>query len=1388
MTFGSFYSGIRAQELGRAKDGFDPDLNGPVRAVAVQTDGKLLVGGGFTQLGGETRNGFARIHPDGSVDTAFVANVDGAIDPTSNNWVLAVAVEGSGDILVGGGFTSIDGAARNRLARIKDDGTVDATFDPNVNGTVLAITVQADGKILIGGHFTSVGGVTRNHIARLESNGALDAGFDPGADGPVAALAIEKDGSILAGGSFANFGGAARSRIARVSAAGTLDPAFAPAVNDEVLAIQVRPDWQIVIGGKFTDIGGQPRNRMARLSQDGSVDAGYDPNANEAVHALERLPDGRILAGGMFTQIGGAARNYGALLDEQGVADVDFDPAMNGAIHGIVVQGDARFVMGGDFVQAAGETRNRLARFDGGGYLDKDFIADTNGVIRASAVDLEGRILIGGAFTEVDGVTRNGIARVSHDGTLDPGFNPNATGGVVHTIELLANGHMLMGGSFTAVSGQNHPRFVMLLSNGSLNGYYQQWNDPNGTIYGLAEQPDGEVLAVGAFTQMRGYGYGRGTRLNAGGDQAALYFSLAAGPHPRCIALQTNGGFLVGGNFTTAMGATRNAVVRGYDDTQRDEVFKPNVTHSAAGTDASVQSLSPQSDGKVVLAGSFTTVGGEGRSHLARVTGGHAHATLEASADGKRVSWSRGGANAVIDFVDFDYSLDGGATWHELGSGTRIGTTSDWERTGLNLPKNRLIQIRAQGHDFSAGDLYGGASAYAAEAQVYLDGSQMRINEVDALTQSGDTREFIELFDGGDGNTALDGLAVVLFDGATDNSYQAIDLDGQTTDANGYFVIGNAGTPNVDLTIPDGTLQNGADAVALYEADGTDFPNGTGVTVSDLIDAVVYGTGGEAEDPELLALLLPGQSQVDESGNGDGISESILRIPNGGGFQRETAAFSTDAPNPGAINIVLPPMDLDLTDASDSGISDTDDLTNDNTPTISGTALPGGVVELTSSLDGVIGSETADGFGSWSITPGSPMSEGDHMLTATVGNSGASDPLMISIDTTRPVVTVEVDPTQDQPATGGPVNFDIGFSEMVVGFDAGDVTLGGSAGPSNPQLAMDTGNAYDFAVQNVAGEGEIIASVVENAVNDPAGNGNLASTSLDNRVEIDLFSDDRNSGSLSSITLSGGVGTVSGWLGSNDDVGGGDEDTFLLTVTETGFFRIRTTGDAATRIQITTDGFVGILNQATFLDDDDRGDSDNFDGTIALTPGDYRLFLFKDVLTAPGAAYTLEVAESAGVPQPRIDQSVGKKYNQRRGVGRYRTVSGQMHRERYLYSGSSRLWIWGTNTGDYHDQFRVYCAGVRGSRFFRVTASNAGLNVKSALATGQFEWNLEVGRTGGVWLRITPNRSALIRRVRQGNGRFRSIVLSRGMALTARSNSVSNPAAWDMGRIIILSR
>src|SRR6185503_12777085 len=113
------------------------------------------------------------------------------------------------------------------------------------------------------------------------------------------------------------------------------------------------------------------------------------------------------------------------------------------------------------------------------------------------------------------------------------------------------------------------------------------------------------------------------------------------------------------------------------------------------------------------------------------------------------------------------------------------------------------------------------------------------INELDSDTPGTDAAEFVELYDGGVGNTLLTGLIVVFYNGAPDTSYRTIDLTGQSTNAQGYFTIGNAAVPGVDLTFPGNTLQNGEDAVALYAANATDFPNGSAVTTANLRDALV---------------------------------------------------------------------------------------------------------------------------------------------------------------------------------------------------------------------------------------------------------------------------------------------------------------------------------------------------------------------------------------------------------------------------------------------------------------------------------------------------------------------------------------------------------------------
>ncbi|WP_353179832.1 JDVT-CTERM domain-containing protein [Salinisphaera sp. T5B8] len=198
--------------------------------------------------------------------------------------------------------------------------------------------------------------------------------------------------------------------------------------------------------------------------------------------------------------------------------------------------------------------------------------------------------------------------------------------------------------------------------------------------------------------------------------------------------------------------------------------------------------------------------------------------------------------------------------------------------------------------------------------------SSILINEIDADTTGTDTEEFVELSDGGTGNTALDGLVLVFYNGSNDQSYAAFDLDGTVTSADGYYVLGNAGVAGVGTVFPSNGLQNGQDAVALYAGDAADFPDGTPVTTDNLIDAVVYGTG-DSDDPELDVLLVDGAPQLDEDANGDKNNQSLQRTSDSSGTGRDTRSFTVAAPTPNAATGSAPDNGNDTPDNAD-GIPD----------------------------------------------------------------------------------------------------------------------------------------------------------------------------------------------------------------------------------------------------------------------------------------------------------------------------------------------------------------------------------------------------------------------------------------------------------------------------------
>jgi len=151
--------------------------------------------------------------------------------------------------------------------------------------------------------------------------------------------------------------------------------------------------------------------------------------------------------------------------------------------------------------------------------------------------------------------------------------------------------------------------------------------------------------------------------------------------------------------------------------------------------------------------------------------------------------------------------------------------------------------------------------------------SQVRINEVDVDQSGTDVTEFVEILSDSP-NFSLEGYLVVFYNGTDDESYKTVDLNGYVTDSDGFFIIGGNGIPGVDIAIgTSNTIQNGPDAIAIYQDDASNFPNGTPVTNANLIDAIVYGTNDD-DDPELLTGL-DQTVQYDEDLNGNSEEESI---------------------------------------------------------------------------------------------------------------------------------------------------------------------------------------------------------------------------------------------------------------------------------------------------------------------------------------------------------------------------------------------------------------------------------------------------------------------------------------------------------------------------------
>ncbi len=653
---------------------FADGCNGRVDALAVQPDGKLVIGGQFEFYNGTSRRYFARINVDGSFDPSFNTG------PGPNSYVRAVALQPDGKLLISGNFTAYDGAARSALARVHSDGSLDTSFDPGagLNNLVSKFALLPDGRIVIVGPFTSVGGVPCERIARLHPDGSLDTSFAPGggADNVINDIVRLPDGKLLIAGDFLRYAGVIRLRVARLHADGQFDTTFDPGLGaDQVVSsLALQPDGRILLGGSFNNFALTPSRRVARLFPDGALDTSFNSALSattwissitlqqdgrillacrlQSTAALARLfpdgsidtslsatamggnyltsvfecSDGKLLVTGDFSSSGAFGKSGVARLNSDGRADLSFNALAgpSSTVNRIIPQPDGKAVVVGSFTAYAGSARKTIARIDAHGGLDPTFDpgAGPAGSVVDAAVQPDGKIVVAGSFTSFDGAPIRNVARLhpggSVDSSFDPGAGPNA---LVRAVALQPDGKLLIAGSFTAVDGFATPGVSRLHADGAVDTSFVA-PVQGGTVRTLVLQPDGRVLIGGDFSWMGSAHYRGVARLHVDGS---LDSSFASSPgvswYVQALVLQPDGKVLIGGSFTTYNGVACGHILRTNSDGSFDTSFSALPGVELSNNIPLVYSIALQPDGGVLLGGVFTAAGGRPRNCIARLNG-----------------------------------------------------------------------------------------------------------------------------------------------------------------------------------------------------------------------------------------------------------------------------------------------------------------------------------------------------------------------------------------------------------------------------------------------------------------------------------------------------------------------------------------------------------------------------------------------------------------------------------------------------------------------------------------------------------------------------------------------------------------------------------------------
>ncbi len=665
------YNGIACKDLVRLNaDGtidssfnIGSGFNNTINSISVQSDGKIFACGSFTFFNNNSTNYILKLNTDGTLDTTF---------DSSNNLldaaIIDLAIQSDGKIIVIGNFTNYGGYQQNKVARLNSNGSLDYMFNNQGTGfvgTTNSVAIHTGGKIIIGGNFTSYNGISKNHLIRLETDGTIDTTFNTGTvTGPSSAVTsvnIQSDGKIMILGSFSTYNSIISEKIARLNSSGSLDISFNIESNflganylyyptyvyssPIFYSISTLPNGKMILTGQFQTNTFSGAN-IKKINANGTFDTSFNSTsvtgANGPINAIAIQNDGKLIVAGAFTEFNSYLSPGIVRLNVNGTVDSSFlsnfytKYGKVTTINDISIQPDGMIIVAGVIYNEPTYTNLRYYfRLNIDGSIDDTFVI-TNGTNNFNlrntvCLQSDGKILFGGGFTNPT------IKRLNSDASVDSTFNNGTSfNSTVNEIILQSDGKILVGGNFSSYNGISKSGITRLNSNGVFDSTFTGTGATDssgaGKINAITLQNDGKILIGGAFTSYNGVAANSIIRLNNDGSKDNTFITSIVA-NVVSINIQPDGKIILVADISSSF-TKKSKIVRLNIDGTIDNSFNSYDVLSEGSPSNSIHDFTINTsildaNGKLLIGGDFTSYNTTGRNRIARLNAANTLSTIE---------------------------------------------------------------------------------------------------------------------------------------------------------------------------------------------------------------------------------------------------------------------------------------------------------------------------------------------------------------------------------------------------------------------------------------------------------------------------------------------------------------------------------------------------------------------------------------------------------------------------------------------------------------------------------------------------------------------------------------------------------------------------------------